>query len=427
MDSKEKVKSEIVVDHVIPMEILDDLSSRFIINVPPEERKDLIRICFQVELAHWFYLDFYCTEENNKLKPCGMKEFTTHIFQHIPYLRQFANSIDSVLEKWRDYKQNVPTFGAILLNEDLTHVLLVQSYWARTSWGFPKGKVNQEEDPTKCAVREVFEETGFDISRLINANEYIESVVNDQLIRLYIITGIPTETKFQPQTRNEIKAIEWFLLCDLPSTKKDMTPKLKIGVSPNSFFMVVPFMKRLKRWVADKLAPSKGTQLQNSGQSRRQRHKSMGDIDSILSQNSGSLSGNNGNGSNIQMSNSKARKQQQFSNAMQVEFQELQMMQAMKNLNTSGTPTASSPPRNLRARHDKDRKQPFKRKLFNNGNTNNHNGIGQVLDAEVSAKPHVPYSTTTRSKTPQQNSVIIAASWINFKFNREAILAAFID
>lgn len=77
------------------------------------------------------------------------------IFQHIPYLRQFAHSIDSVLEQWREYKQNVPTFGAILLNKELTHVLLVQSYWARTSWGFPKGKVNKEEDPTKCAVREV--------------------------------------------------------------------------------------------------------------------------------------------------------------------------------------------------------------------------------------------------------------------------------
>jgi mRNA-decapping enzyme subunit 2 len=35
--------------HSIPLEILDDLGSRFIINVPEEERKDLIRICFQVK------------------------------------------------------------------------------------------------------------------------------------------------------------------------------------------------------------------------------------------------------------------------------------------------------------------------------------------------------------------------------------------
>jgi mRNA-decapping enzyme subunit 2 len=48
-----------------------------------EERKDLVRICFQIELAHWYYLDFYCAEDKaeSKLKPCGMKEFTAHMFQ----------------------------------------------------------------------------------------------------------------------------------------------------------------------------------------------------------------------------------------------------------------------------------------------------------------------------------------------------------
>jgi mRNA-decapping enzyme subunit 2 len=48
-----------------------------------EERKDLVRICFQIELAHWYYLDFYCADDKaeNKLKPCGMKEFTAHMFQ----------------------------------------------------------------------------------------------------------------------------------------------------------------------------------------------------------------------------------------------------------------------------------------------------------------------------------------------------------
>lgn len=65
----------------IPRDILDDLASRFIINVPVEERSDLIRICFQIELAHWFYLDFYCAAEDEKLVVCGMKYFASHIFK----------------------------------------------------------------------------------------------------------------------------------------------------------------------------------------------------------------------------------------------------------------------------------------------------------------------------------------------------------
>lgn len=49
----------------------------------------------------------------------------------------------------------MPTYGAIILNEDLSHVLLVQSFLTKASWGFPKGKVNEEEEPWLCACREV--------------------------------------------------------------------------------------------------------------------------------------------------------------------------------------------------------------------------------------------------------------------------------
>lgn len=74
------------------------------------------------------------------------------------------------------------------------------------------------------------------------------------------------------RTRNEIKACEWFPIADLPANRKDMTPKLKMGVNPNAFFMVLPFVKRMKRWVAEK------TQKNNSN-SKRLRHKSMGDLE----------------------------------------------------------------------------------------------------------------------------------------------------
>lgn len=75
----------------IPSDILDDLASRFIINVPDMELSNLIRICFQIELAHWFYLDFFCaaTGDNphseelrkRKLPTCGMKQFAIQIFK----------------------------------------------------------------------------------------------------------------------------------------------------------------------------------------------------------------------------------------------------------------------------------------------------------------------------------------------------------
>ncbi|GBM64761.1 m7GpppN-mRNA hydrolase [Araneus ventricosus] len=234
----------------IPNDLLNDLSSRFIINVPEEERVDLIRLCFQIELAHWFYLDFYC-EEDTKLPKVALKDFIKIIFGHIPFLQKFGTSeVDSVITDWREYKKAVPTYGAILLDEELKNVLLVQSYVYRASWSFPKGKVNKDELPHHCAIREVLEETGFDISDLIDKEAFLEHYFNDQLIRLYIITGVPADAKFCPKTRNEIKGCEWFSVNQLPAGRKDQFSKTNL--SANSFFMVIPFVKQLKKWISAK-------------------------------------------------------------------------------------------------------------------------------------------------------------------------------
>lgn len=78
---------------------------------------------------------------------------------------------------------------------------------------------------------------------MIDENDFIEANVNEQTIRLYVVSGVNENVKFQPRTRNEIKNVEWFTITDLPSSKKDMTSRVKIGVGPNSFFMVLPFIK----------------------------------------------------------------------------------------------------------------------------------------------------------------------------------------
>ncbi|XP_071996798.1 m7GpppN-mRNA hydrolase [Engystomops pustulosus] len=239
----------------VPHGVLDDLCSRFILHIPSEERDNAIRVCFQIELAHWFYLDF-CMQNFPGLPQCGIRDFAKAVFQHCPFLLPNGEDVQRVLDEWKEYKMGVPTYGAIILDETLENVLLVQGYLAKSGWGFPKGKVNKEEAPHDCAAREVLEETGFDIKDRMCNNDYIELRINDQLARLYIIPGVPKDTKFNPKTRKEIRNIEWFPIEKLPCHKNDMTPKSKLGLAPNKFFMVIPFIRPLRDWLQKKLGDS---------------------------------------------------------------------------------------------------------------------------------------------------------------------------
>lgn len=233
----------------IPTGLLDDLCSRFILHIPSEERDNAIRVCFQIELAHWFYLDF-CMQNTPGAPHCGIRDFAKAVFQHCPFLLPHGEDVQKVLEQWKEYKMGVPTYGAIILDESLENVLLVQGYLAKSGWGFPKGKVNEDEAPHDCAVREVMEETGFDIKNRICKDIYIEQKITDQLVRLYIIPGVSRDTKFNPKTRKEIRNIEWFTIDKLPCHRNDMTPKSKLGLAPNRFFMAIPFIRPLRDWIS---------------------------------------------------------------------------------------------------------------------------------------------------------------------------------
>ncbi|XP_038221325.1 m7GpppN-mRNA hydrolase [Zerene cesonia] len=363
--------------HSIPIDILDDLCSRFIINLPPEDRGNLVRICFQIELAHWFYLDYYCTDDSTRLNPCGIREFAAHIFQHVPQLREHVSSLDAVLDNWRVYKQSVPTYGAIILDTELSHVLLVQSYWTKASWGFPKGKVNEDEEPWKCAAREVLEETGFDITNLMNKQDFIEATIHDQIVRLYIVAYVPRDTKFQPRTRNEIKACEWFPIADLPANRKDMTPKVKMGVSPNAFFMVLPFVKRIRRWVSER---------NPKVFSRRTRHKSMGELESCKG------------------------KPKTISQGLQNEIQEYQQNSGHVPKNNGHANSQTK----VNGNGNRKGGKTTKRQLFTPQNVNNDtNRISPVQNESANDDFDNYYSEYIN---------FVAPSWANFKFDTRAIL-----
>ena len=235
--------------HVIPQSILDELASRFLINVPEEEKHDLVRICFQLELSHWFYIDYY-VPNNPGFEEGTIQEFAAHMFNHVDYLRKYVNDIESIVENWMIYKKSVPVNGAVLLNRRMDKILMVKSFSSKATWSFPKGKINQEEEKHDCAVREVYEETGYDASALIDKDLYIEKVINDQTVRLYLIAGVEEEFPFSPRSRGEISDIRWWDVTSLPTSLSDkLGTRQRLGLSVNMFYNAIPFIRDIQDWV----------------------------------------------------------------------------------------------------------------------------------------------------------------------------------
>jgi len=217
---------------------LDDLASRFILNCPAETARDeMMLLMFEVEKAFWFYLDFW-REHDTSLPSLGMRDFSRKLFGHCAMLQPYAGQLDSILTKWNAYKREVPTFGAVILDETLTKVLLVRG-WNSKTWGWPKGKVNKDEDQIVCAAREVQEEIGFDVSPYLSPDRVISLKVGEVVMKLFVAAGVPESTYFETQTRKEISEIKWHNLKELG---KDTGPKL---------FSVTPVLGRLKSWIAD--------------------------------------------------------------------------------------------------------------------------------------------------------------------------------
>jgi mRNA-decapping enzyme subunit 2 len=134
---------------------------RFIINLPQEELVSVERICFQIEEAQWFYEDFI-RPLDAALPPLNLRKFCALIFAYCPLLSKFAAFHEAAYTEFLAYKTRVPVRGAILLNHQMDHVLLVKGWKKGAKWSFPRGKINKDEPDLDCAIREVYEETGYD-------------------------------------------------------------------------------------------------------------------------------------------------------------------------------------------------------------------------------------------------------------------------
>ncbi|KAF8745628.1 hypothetical protein AX14_006943 [Amanita brunnescens Koide BX004] len=154
------------------------------------------------------------------------------LFHACPLLHQWSHDHEQAFTTFMQYKTRVPC-------------LLVKGWKSSSGWGFPKGKINEDEPPHTCAIREVLEETGYNLAEKINSKDVIEMSIREQKISLFVVSGVPEGFSFKTKTRKEISKIEWFKLTDLPTWKRSKAPLGK-------FYLISPFIGPLKAFINER-------------------------------------------------------------------------------------------------------------------------------------------------------------------------------
>ena len=168
----EKQKS----NHIVSLHELNSLAAKFLLTIPAHLRDNWGKVGFQLEKAYWEHTDQFPKGKVHWLiKHFTLEDFSRQIFQRVPFLSDKIDIVEQVIAEFKEYKKSIPTCGVILLNEDLDKVLLVKSYWTKY-WGFPQGKIEENETAHACAAREAYEEIGFNVKTILDPRTWFEKV-----------------------------------------------------------------------------------------------------------------------------------------------------------------------------------------------------------------------------------------------------------
>lgn len=198
---KDKKKSD------IPSEVLDSVSVRFLIDLDPFDLKNSERLLFILEEAHWFVIDYY------NVKKISLGEFISIMMAH----NNIKLNVAKALQQFIKYRQSIKVYGAVLFNPTMDKILVVKEDRKIKNYGLPKGKKSKNENGIDCAIREVYEETGYNIE-----NKIVDiSVTIFDKITFYFVFNVNEKTKFQTLAKNEISEITWLDINCLDSLMND--------------------------------------------------------------------------------------------------------------------------------------------------------------------------------------------------------------
>ena len=163
-----------------------------------DKPESVVEALLRLETAHWHYVD-HVKPKRSDLPSIRFKHF---INVYVPWLR--GQQLYLAMKLFNRYKKTLPIYGSIILNPELSKVLLVQNVNSQ-SWSFPKGKQELGESESQSVIRETLEETNFLVaSRLDTAKR-----IKHRKATFFIIENVPEYFIFVPWKRTEISNVAW--------------------------------------------------------------------------------------------------------------------------------------------------------------------------------------------------------------------------
>lgn len=138
----------------------------------------------------------------------GKKGYSSpYIFQEMsPPITQSQTEFKKLLEKKVLPRPRI--YGAIVYcsKPNRTSFILVQGRYTQ-KWSFPKGHMNKDEMPYNCALRELREETGLQLSEPIGGKRVGYG--------MYYTFQVEEELQLNPADKNEIINTKWVTLDEM--------------------------------------------------------------------------------------------------------------------------------------------------------------------------------------------------------------------
>ena len=197
------------------MDFVNELENKYIKNIP-QSNINISEFFCHIEQEYYDYEDILRSQNPRLNHFKNFREFSKALFTQSTILATLRVNFCGEFIAYTTYRKSIPLCGGILLNNSTDKVLLVQDFNS-SSWTFPRGKKTPGESDIACAIREVMEETSFDITSYVDETDFITINLTKRVLKLYIIWNVPESYNFQPKTRKEISGLKFYSLNEIPS------------------------------------------------------------------------------------------------------------------------------------------------------------------------------------------------------------------